>query len=212
MGYDNNLNRLGYGGGFYDRYFEKNSKFKKIIKIGLAFSFQKIKKLPVNKFDKKLDGIITEKELDMRILFLGDVVGQTGCYAIKQNLQKIIKENNIDFTIVNGENAANEGVGITQNIVEEFLSCGVDVVTSGNHIWDQKETFEVIKNQTRLLRPLNMDKNLPGHGFSILNSRQGLKIGVLNLMGNVFMKKCDDLFITLKKFLENKSLKKTMTV
>ena len=58
----------------------------------------------------------------MRILFLGDVVGQTGCYAIKQNLQKIIKENNIDFTIVNGENAANEGVGITQNIVDEFLS------------------------------------------------------------------------------------------
>ena len=144
----------------------------------------------------------------MRILFLGDVVGQTGCYAIKQNLQKIIKENNIDFTIVNGENAANEGVGITQNIVDEFLSCGVDIVTSGNHIWDQKETFEVIKNQTRLLRPLNMDKNLPGHGFSILNSRLGLKIGVLNLMGNVFMKKCDDLFISLKKFLENNSLKK----
>ena len=144
----------------------------------------------------------------MRILFLGDVVGQTGCYAIKQNLQKIIKENNIDFTIVNGENAANEGVGITQNIVDEFLSCGVDIVTSGNHIWDQKETFEVIKNQTRLLRPLNMDKNLPGYGFSILNSRLGLKIGVLNLMGNVFMKKCDDLFITLKKFLEKNSLKK----
>ena len=63
VGYDDNLNRLGYGGGFYDRYFEKNSKFKKIIKIGLAFSFQKIKKLPVNKFDKKLDGIITEKSL-----------------------------------------------------------------------------------------------------------------------------------------------------
>ena len=63
VGYDKNLNRLGYGGGFYDRYFEKNLKFKKIIKIGLAFSFQKIKKLPVNQFDKKLDGIITEKSL-----------------------------------------------------------------------------------------------------------------------------------------------------
>ena len=92
VGYDKNLNRLGYGGGFYDRYFEKNSKFKKIIKIGLAFSFQKIKKLPVNKFDKKLDRIITEKKFDMRILFLGDVVGQTGCNAIKKNLQKIIKK------------------------------------------------------------------------------------------------------------------------
>ena len=63
VGFDNNLNRLGYGGGFYDRYFEKNSNLKKIVKIGLAFSFQKIKKLPVNKFDKKLDRIITEKKI-----------------------------------------------------------------------------------------------------------------------------------------------------
>tara|TARA_B100002051_G_C16595086_1_gene564926 strand:+ start:139 stop:945 length:807 start_codon:yes stop_codon:yes gene_type:complete len=144
----------------------------------------------------------------MKILFLGDVVGQTGCIAIKQNLQKIIKNEKIDFTVVNGENAAEEGVGITQNILEEFLSCGVDVVTSGNHIWDHKETYEFIKNQTKLLRPLNMDKNLPGTGFSIFKSRSGLKIGVLNLMGNVFMKKCDDIFFTLKKFLENYSLKK----
>ena len=144
----------------------------------------------------------------MRILFLGDVVGQTGCAAIKANLQKIINKENIDFTIVNGENASDQGVGITQNILDEFLSCGVDVVTSGNHIWDQKETSEFIKNQSRLLRPLNMDKNFPGEGFTVLNSRKGLRIGVLNLMGNVFMKKCDDLFMTLKKFLENKSLKK----
>ena len=144
----------------------------------------------------------------MIILFLGDVVGQSGCNALKKNLQKIIKEENIDFTIVNGENAADEGVGITQNIMDEFLSCGVDVVTSGNHIWDQKETYEFIKTQTRLIRPLNMDKNLPGDGFVILNSKNGFKIGVLNLMGNVFMKKSDDLFMTLKKFLENKSLKK----
>tara|TARA_B100001123_G_scaffold360780_1_gene416989 strand:- start:1104 stop:1544 length:441 start_codon:yes stop_codon:yes gene_type:complete len=146
----------------------------------------------------------------MRILFLGDVVGQTGCNAIKKNLQKIIEEEKIDFTIVNGENAADDGVGITQNILNEFLSCGVDVITSGNHIWDQKETYEFIKNQPRLLRPLNMDKNLPGAGFIVLNSKKGLKIGVLNLMGNIFMKKCDDLFSTLRKFLENNSLKKKL--
>ena len=144
----------------------------------------------------------------MKILFLGDVVGQSGCNAIKKNLQNIIKKENIDFTIVNGENAADQGVGITQNIFDEFLSCGVDVVTSGNHIWDQKETYEFIANQSRLLRPLNMDKKLPGSGFIILKSRIGLKIGVLNLMGNVFMKKCDDLFLTLKEFIENNSLKK----
>ena len=144
----------------------------------------------------------------MKILFLGDVVGQAGCNAIKKNLQNIIKKENIDFTIVNGENAADQGVGITQNIFDEFLSCGVDVVTSGNHIWDQKETYEFIAKQSRLLRPLNMDKKLPGSGFIILKSRIGLKIGVLNLMGNVFMKKCDDLFLTLKDFIENNSLKK----
>ena len=144
----------------------------------------------------------------MRVLFLGDVVGRTGCNAIKEKLQKIVKEKKIDFTIVNGENAADDGVGITQNILEEFLTCGVDVITSGNHIWDQKETQNFIKNQPRLLRPLNMNKNLPGKGFTILNSNKGLKICVLNLMGNIFMKKCDDLFFTIKKFLENNSLKK----
>ncbi len=144
----------------------------------------------------------------MRILFLGDIVGPAGCNAIKKNLKNIIKVENIDFTIANGENAADEGVGITQNILDEFLSCGIDIVTSGNHIWDQKETYEFIKNQSRLLRPLNMDKNLPGNGFIVSKSRTGLKIGVLNVMGNVFMKKCDDLFLTLKKFLEKNSLKK----
>ena len=144
----------------------------------------------------------------MRILFLGDVVGPSGCCALKKNLRKIIKDENIDFTVINGENSADEGVGITQNIFEEFLSCGVDVVTSGNHIWDQKETHELIKNQSRLLRPLNMSEELPGNGFIILNAKTGLKVGVLNLMGNVFMKKCNDIFYTLKKFLENNSLKK----
>ncbi len=144
----------------------------------------------------------------MRILFLGDVVGQSGCSALKNNLRKIIEDEKIDFTIVNGENAADQGVGITENILDEFISCGVDVITSGNHIWDQKETFDFIKNHPRLLRPMNMDKNLPGNGFEVFKSKTGLKIGVLNLMGNVFMKKCDDLFITLKKFLEKYSLKK----
>ena len=143
----------------------------------------------------------------MRILFLGDVVGQTGCDAIKKDLPKIIKEESIDFTIVNGENAAAEGVGITQNIVEEFLTCGVDVITSGNHIWNQKETHEFIIEQPRLLRPLNMDNSLPGKGFTIIKSKTGLKVCVLNIMGNVFMKKSDDMFITLKSFLSDKSLK-----
>ncbi len=144
----------------------------------------------------------------MKILFLGDVVGQSGCNAIKQNLRRVIREENIDFTVVNGENAADDGVGITKNILDEFISCGVDIVTSGNHIWDQKDTYEFIKNQSILLRPFNMDKSLPGNGFAICNSRNGLRVGVLNLMGNVFMKKCEDLFSSVKKFIESNSLKK----
>ena len=79
----------------------------------------------------------------MKILFLGDVVGQTGCYAIKKNLQNIIKENNIDFTIVNGENASDDGKGITQEITENLFKIGVDVITSGNHIWVQNCAHEL---------------------------------------------------------------------
>ena len=120
----------------------------------------------------------------MRILFLGDVVGEPGCDAIKKNLKNQIKLNKIDFVIVNGENAAKEGVGITEKISNDFFNCGVDVITTGNHIWDQKETFDFIKNEKRLLRPLNLIGDLPGEGFNIFNSKKGFKVGVLNLMGN----------------------------
>ena len=144
----------------------------------------------------------------MKIFFLGDIVGSSGCEAVKKNLSNIIKENNIDFVVVNGENAADNGLGITENIVNELFSCGVDVITTGNHVWDQKETRDFIKNEKRLLRPLNMNKESPGEGFGIYKSRKGLNVGVLNLMGNVFMKKSDDVFQISKDFLNNYKLKK----
>ena len=144
----------------------------------------------------------------MRILFLGDVVGEPGCDAIKKNLKNQIKLNKIDFVIVNGENAAKEGVGITEKISNDFFNCGVDVITTGNHIWDQKETAEYIDKEKRLLRPYNLIAPSPGKGFEIFETKDKSKVGVLNLMGNVFMKKCDDLFLTLKEFIENNSLKK----
>ena len=143
----------------------------------------------------------------MNILFLGDIVGSSGCSAVKKFLPEIINSNKINFVVVNGENAAKEGVGITENIVNELLNCGIDVITSGNHVWDQKETFEFIKKQKRLLRPLNLSKDSPGNGFGIYNSIGGYKVGVLNLMGNVFMKKCDDVFIKSKEFLEQNKLR-----
>ena len=80
----------------------------------------------------------------MKFLFLGDIVGDSGCIAVKKHLQTIIEKNKINFVIANGENAAIDGVGITENIVNELLSCGVDVITTGNHIWDQKETSKYI--------------------------------------------------------------------
>ena len=143
----------------------------------------------------------------MKILFLGDIVGNVGCNAVKSNISNIIKTKKIDFVIVNGENSYSTGVGITENIANELFSCGIDVITTGNHVWDQKETFEHIQTEKRLLRPKNMSKDLPGNGFGIFLSKNGFKIGVLNLMGNVFMKKSDDVFQISKEFLSKYKLK-----
>ena len=144
----------------------------------------------------------------MNILFLGDIVGNSGCEAIKKYLPKKIEEKKIDFVIVNGENAAKEGVGITEEVTNNLFASGVNVITSGNHVWDQEETIEHIDRENRLLRPKNMIEPSPGKGFGIYNSKNGLKVGVLNLMGNIFMKKCDDAFETAQKFILNHKLKK----
>ena len=143
----------------------------------------------------------------MRILFLGDVVGISGCSKIMNNLLDQIKKNRIDFVIVNGENAAESGVGLTKEICEDFFKCGVDVITTGNHVWDQKDIMNFIDKENRLLRPKNLFEPSPGKGFEIYDTKKNFKIGVLNLMGNIFMKKCDDVFETSKKFMENYKLK-----
>ena len=143
----------------------------------------------------------------MRILFLGDVVGISGCAKIMNNLLHQIKINKIDFVIVNGENAAEAGVGLTKEICEDFFKCGVNVITTGNHVWDQKEIMNYIDKENRLLRPKNLFEPAPGSGFEIFNTQNDIKIGVLNLMGNVFMKKCDDVFEISEKFLGKFKLK-----
>ncbi len=143
----------------------------------------------------------------MRILFLGDVVGISGCSKILNDLQDQIKKNNIDFVIVNGENAAEAGVGLTDKICKDFFDCGVNVITTGNHVWDQKEIMNFIDKENRLLRPKNLIEPAPGKGFEVYTVKQDIKIGVLNLMGNVFMKKCDDVFKVSEKFLDNYKLK-----
>ena len=142
----------------------------------------------------------------MRILFLGDVVGISGSSKIKENLLSQLKINKIDFVIVNAENADETGVGLTKEICEDFFKCGVDVITTGNHVWDQKDIMSFIDKENRLLRPKNLFEPAPGKGFEIYTIKN-IKIGVLNLMGNVFMKKCDDVFETAKKFMGNYKLK-----
>ena len=143
----------------------------------------------------------------MNILFLGDIVGASGCDAVKKYLPTKIEELKIEFVVANGENAADEGVGITEEITNNLFNCGVDVITTGNHVWDQKEIISHIEGEERLLRPMNLAQLSPGKGFGVYKSKNGLRIGVLNLMGNIFMKKCEDVFETAKKFTLNNTLK-----
>tara|TARA_Y100000310_G_scaffold100196_1_gene98057 strand:+ start:604 stop:1413 length:810 start_codon:yes stop_codon:yes gene_type:complete len=144
----------------------------------------------------------------MNILILGDIIGPSGREAIIKKLPNLIKQKKIDFVIVNGENAADPGVGITKKNVEEFFNAGTDVITSGNHIWDQAETMEFITSEKRLLRPQNLFEGSPGKGFGIYNSKNNKKVAVINLMGNIFMKKCDDVFEAAKIFIQSVKLKK----
>jgi metallophosphoesterase (TIGR00282 family) len=144
----------------------------------------------------------------MKILFLGDVVGISGCSKIMNNLLDQIKINKIDFVIVNGENADQTGVGLTKEICEDFFKCGVNVITTGNHVWDQKDIMKFIEKENRLLRPKNLFEPAPGKGFEVFTTTENIKIGVLNLMGNVFMKKCEDVFEIAKKFIDEYKLKK----
>ena len=143
----------------------------------------------------------------MNILILGDVFGPPGMKAVKEKLPSLIKNKKIDFIVINGENAADPGVGITKKNVEELFNAGADVITSGNHIWDQKETMKFIDTEERLLRPENLVKGSPGKGFNIYKSKNNKKVAVVNLMGNIFMKKSDDVFEAAKKFINNVKLK-----
>ena len=126
----------------------------------------------------------------MRILFIGDIVGKAGRQAIDGVLEKVIAGYKIEFTVANGENAAG-GMGITPSIAIEILDQGVDVLTSGNHIWAKKEIVPFLDEELRILRPANYPPKVPGRGSGIFHSRNGQRLGVLNLEGRVFMKHLD---------------------
>lgn len=126
----------------------------------------------------------------MRILFIGDVVGSPGRQAVKQLVPQLKREHRLDFVVANAENAAG-GSGITASVADELFASGVDVLTSGDHIWKKREIMELISREKRILRPLNFPPGTPGSGSGIFQSSQGKKIGVLNLQGRVFMQPLD---------------------
>ena len=137
----------------------------------------------------------------MKILLLGDIC-PSGMSIIKLKLKEIIKEKKIDFTIANGENAAENGKGITKDNFKDLIDAGVDVITSGNHIWDQKEILEIIDKEKKLIRPANLLEGQPGNGYGIYKIKNK-KIAVINLIGNVF-EKSQDLFLFSEKIMKIK--------
>ena len=135
----------------------------------------------------------------MKVLIIGDVMGKPGRDAMKEFLDK--KKNDYDFVIVNGENAA-AGFGITPKIADEFFELGVDVITSGNHIWDKKELYPYLDENRNILRPLNYPKGVPGFGYTIKENGKGERIAVINIQGRVFMPEVDSPFQRIEEAIE----------
>ncbi|HCG76385.1 MAG: TIGR00282 family metallophosphoesterase [bacterium (Candidatus Ratteibacteria) CG_4_10_14_3_um_filter_41_18] len=123
----------------------------------------------------------------MKILVIGDIVGKSGRKAVEDIIPSLKEEEEIDFVIANGENSAG-GSGITPKITQELLACGIDVITTGDHIWKRKEVLEIIDREPRLLRPANYPLGVPGKGSVVIAAGNKVKVGVINLLGRIFMK------------------------
>ncbi|WP_407965351.1 TIGR00282 family metallophosphoesterase [Bartonella sp. C271] len=137
----------------------------------------------------------------MRFLFLGDIVGQTGCRVVSQLLPCLIEHWHLDFVVVNGENASN-GFGITQTVYQDLLAVGADVVTTGNHAFKCKEALSYASYSDRFLRPANFVESTPGKGSGIWTAKNGARVLIANVMGTVFMPcTVDDPFHTADKII-----------
>jgi metallophosphoesterase (TIGR00282 family) len=129
----------------------------------------------------------------MKILFIGDTVGKAGCAMVQQYLKQLQEEYRADLTILNCENSAG-GFGVTPKLADQFFDWGIDVLTSGNHIWDKKDIMPYLSRNSRLLRPANYPPDNPGRGTTVLKTRSGEEVAVMNLQGRVFMPATDDPF------------------
>ena len=136
----------------------------------------------------------------MRILFVGDVVGKPGRRIVREHLQRVVDQKEIDLTIVNCENAA-AGYGITARLADELFGAGVDILTSGNHVWDKKEVLDYLPTQPRLLRPANYPDPLPGSGLFLGTTAQGVRYAVLNLQGRTYLPAIDSPFHKVDELL-----------
>ena len=138
----------------------------------------------------------------MKVLFLGDIFGNPGRTCILKELPWLINDNEIDIVIANGENAAG-GIGIIPSIADMLLASGIDVLTSGNHIYKKKEIYEYLKNEPRLLKPANFPPNTPGNGYYIFSNEKtdNAKIAVINICGRVFVENLDCPFRKMDEIL-----------
>jgi metallophosphoesterase (TIGR00282 family) len=138
----------------------------------------------------------------MNILFIGDIFASPGRGIVARHLSRIVEENEIELTIANAENAAG-GFGVTPLIAEELFSLGIEVLTSGNHIWDKKEIYDYFARQPKLLRPANYAEDLPGSGVAIVEARNGVRCAVINLQGRTHMPATNDPFRKADQILAN---------
>ena len=166
---------------------------------GIAFACQEVDAVPIEPHDVRLPLIATERELieggagRVRLLFLGDVVGRSGRKAVTSQLPGLIERHRFDFVVVNGENAAG-GFGITEEILQELVAAGADCVTTGNHVWDQREALTFADRHERFLRPVNYPPGTPGRGANVYAAKNGARVLVVNVMGSLFMHALDDPF------------------
>ena len=135
---------------------------------------------------------------DVRILFIGDIVGRSGRAIVLDRLPGLVRDWKLDFVVINAENAAG-GFGITETIYQDLVGAGADAITLGNHAWDQREALVFIERAPRLIRPVNYPKGTPGRGAALIDARSGKRVLVVNALGRIFMDPMDDPFAALER-------------
>ena len=138
--------------------------------------------------------------MPVKILFIGDIIGKAGRQAISRQLHRLVDRHLVDLVIANGENAAG-GFGLTEEIAADLFKAGIDVITSGNHIWDKKDALDYIRRANRVVRPANYPEGTPGVGSVVIKTAGGIKVAVLNMEGRVFMNNLECPFRTAEREL-----------